>query len=187
MLALLKDTWTEVAFLLGIGSGFWIALEPPTGGPTGVLSGFVGAFVVAAALGVRGTLQHWRDLPVARVTTLVLAVVFLVAAVPTFATYVADRSNLVLPYGTEKVELVRGTTYHTEILGIKMRELKTDSDLLDAAGGAEGREFVWRRASILTAERRLIVGYLLTLLFTLIATMLFVEVLRFERASPPPR
>ena len=184
MLALIKETWLEVAFLLSLSGGFWVTLEPPVGNLSGVLSSFVGAFIVAAALGVRVFLKHSVQ-PSARAMTMAFALASLVAAVAMFGTYVADRSNLVLAFrsGDETVELVRGTVYQPGVRAVKESRAITDNKLLAGAGGIQGRESVWTTESILAAERRLTFGYVLSLLFTLLSTMLFVEILRSERTS----
>ena len=184
MLALIKETWLEVAFLLSLSGGFWVTLEPPVGNLSGVLSSFVGAFIVAAALGVRVFLKHSVQ-PSARAMTMTFALASLVAAVAMFGTYVADRSYLVLAFrsGDETVELVRGTVYQPSVRAVKESQTITDNTLLAGAGGTQGRESVWTPESILAAERRLTFGYVLSLLFTLLSTMFFVEILRSERTS----
>lgn len=183
MLKLLKETWEEITFLSALGGGFWYTLEPPITSSVGVMSGFVGAFVLAAALVVRAVLQQWGMQSRVQIATLVLSVVFLLAAVPTFVVYVVDRSNLIFQYehGGESIEIVRGTEYQSDILEIKANESMTDSDLLDSAGGPSGRDLVWTRQSTSKAEARLTIGYVLSLLFTLVSTIFIVEVLRVWR------
>ena len=188
MLALIKKTWGEVAFLLGLSGSFWLTLEPPVGGLSGALSGFVGALTLAAALGARSVLEHWQSQLAVRAIIIVLGFALLVAAVPTFAFYFADRSNLVLTYQGNNI--VGGTEYHSHILDIKKHEAgnnigMTDIDLLNRMGanGAGKRYLVWTRESILAAERRLSVGYAMSLLFTLLSTIFFIEILRIGRTS----
>ena len=189
MLALIKKTWTEVAFLLGVSGGFWLTLEPPVGGLPGALSGFVGALTLAAALGVRSVLEYWQNQLVVRTAIIVLGFALLVAAVPTFAIYFADRSNLVLTY--QGTNIVRGIDHHPHILDIKKKHQSeegvgiTDIGLLTRMGenGATKRDLVWTRESILAAERRLSVGYAMCLLLTLLSTIFFVEILRIGRTS----
>ena len=185
MLKLIKETWEEIAFLVALAGGFWYALEPPITGSTGVISGFVCALVLAAALVVRAVLQQWGMQARVRIAVLVVAVVFLVAAVPIFVVYVVDRSDLIFPYEHEggAIEIVRGTEYKPGVLEVKTSESMTDGELLHTAGGSNARDLVWTRQSISEAESRLTIGYVLSLLFTLVSTVFIVEVLRVWRGQ----
>lgn len=185
MLSLLRETWGEIAFLSAVGGGFWFTLEPPIGNNVGVLSGFAGAFVLAAALGVRSILRRWHDQFRVVIAVQVLAVVFLLAAVPILATYVVKESNLVIDYseGGRTFEIVRGTEYHEAVFDVKISEGMSDSKLLRSRGGIENRDLVWKRKSIMDAESDLVVGYMMSFLLTLISTMFFVEVLRIRRTE----
>ena len=113
----------------------------------------------------------------------VLAVVLLLASIPVFATYVVKRSNLIFDYNNNGhiVEVVRGTEYHKMIFKVKVTKKMTDEKLLNSFGGIESRDLVWKRESIIEAERDLAVGYMMSFLLTLISTILFVEVLRTRR------
>ena len=187
MLQLLKETWVEIAFLLGISGGFWFTLEPPVGNLSGALYGFVGAITLAFALGVRVTLGNGSNQPSVRVINWmsVLAFVFMLAAILIFLVYVDDRSSLVFEYKTESetLELVRGTEYQPSIQDIKKSENMTDIDLLNASGGVNARDVLWTNSSIQAAEYRLTIGYFLSLLFTLLSTILFIEILRVRRGQ----
>ena len=185
MLQLLKETWAEIAFLSALGGGFWFTLEPPIGNSVGVLSGFAGAFVLAAALGVRSILRRWHEQFRVVIAVQVLAFVFVLASVPILATYVVKRSNLVLDYdsGGQIVEIVRGTEYHEMIFGVKMDKKMSDVKLLNSYGGIDNRDLVWTRESIIEAELDLVVGYMMSFLLTLISTVFFVEVLRIGRTE----
>lgn len=180
---LIKQTWEEITILVALGGGFWYALEPPIPGPVNILSGFVCTAALAAALAVRASLQSWGTRRGVRTLVLMLAVVFLLAAVVMFINYVVARSNLVFKYPHEQmtIEVVRGKEYQQDVLEMKVQNGLTDSELLAAAGGIRGRDLVWTRESIAKAERRLAVGYVLSLLFTLLSTIFVVELLRDRR------
>lgn len=180
MLEQIRQTWAEIALLLGVGGGFWLTLEPPVGELSGTLSGFVGAVSLAAVFGVRSVLSHYPESRGVRNATLAAALACLVVAVLAFAVFVVDRSSLVMKYeqGGATTELVKGTRYHTAILSVKRQQMMSDMDLLRSVGGPGNREAVWERASIVDAERRLALGYVLALLLTLWSTMFFVETLR---------
>ena len=183
MLKLIRDMWQEIAFLATLAGGFWYSLEPPITGSIGVISGFVCAFVLAAALMVRAILQQWGMQTRIQIAVLVLSGLLLITSVPIFVVYVVDRSNLILEFehGGETVEIVRGTEYQPDVLKVKASESMTDSDLLDSAGGPSGRDLVWTREAISKAESRLTVGYVLSFLFTLVSTVFIVEVFRVWR------
>ena len=180
MLEQIKQTWAEVVLLLGLSGGFWLALEPPVGEVAGTLSGFVGAITVAAVFGVRSVLRHFRNSRTVLGATLGIALGFLVVAVPAFAIFVVDRSRLVLPYEENgaTIELIRGTEYYPDVLAVKRADKLSDMQLLNNVGGAKNRDLIWVKGSIVKAERRLAVGYVLTLLLTLLSTMFLVETLR---------
>lgn len=172
---------------MGLSSGFWVMLEPPIGIQSGALSGFVGSIALAVALGVRVTLGHGSSQPSVRVVNWLklLAFVFLLAAIPMFLIYVTDRSSLVFEYkaGGEMQQLVRGTEYHPGVKAVKKDRGMTDTELLNASGGAEARNSLWTDSSLQAAEWRLSVGYVLSLLFTLLSTIFFIEILRVWRDS----
>ncbi|MEQ8185832.1 hypothetical protein [Marinobacter salarius] len=181
MLAILKETWGEIAFLMGLSGGIWYLLEPPIHGSSGTLSGFVGVVVLGTALGVRATLRQWTC---RYVTVLILGLGFVAIsmAVVFFADYVVQRSHLVMNYRigpTQTVEIIRGMEYQP---GVDY-ELRTDQGLLSDAGGLNGRSLIWTRESIIESERRLSIGYVRTALATLLAAMFFVEILRLGAAS----
>ena len=106
-----------------------------------------------------------------------------------FLTYIVDRSDLVLTcqIGGKAVELVRGTKYQPDILKVKETETISDCRLLAYAGGIQGREKVWKPESISKARQCLILGYFLSLLFTLLSIAFFIEVLRCSSASKRDR
>ena len=185
MYKLIKETWAEVFFLLALSGGFWLMLEPPLDVPRGVLSGFVGVVAVAVALGVRGVLKNYGGHSTMRLVIKIIAFVFLLAAIITFIIHIVDRSHYILSYKTTNitVEVVIGSEYQPKVKKIQQNEefLKSDIDLLKASGGPDKPELIWTPESILAAEKRLAIGYLLSLLFTLFSTMFFVEILRFGK------
>lgn len=181
MLKLLKETWKEIGFLLAVAGGFWGLLQPPIGAHPEAYTGFVGSAVLAAALGVRATLNVWGAKPWVIPVVLSLALVSLIAAVGGFYVYVPDRSSLVFTYEVDvgnRVEVIRGTEYQPHIAAIKQKSVLTDEDLLGEAGGIDARELVWTRASLDEAERHLAGLYMLTALTTLLSIMFSLEVLR---------
>ena len=183
MLAVIKKTWREVAFLLVISGGFWFALEPPVFNPTGTLTGFVGAVSVAAALGIRSVLEHWRQSRHVRLVIIGAALAFLTATIPAFWVYVSSHSKHVTDYelnGTT-IQLIKGMEYRPEILPLTLNPVNTDQVLLDRADGQ--RESIWTPESIYEAERILTIWYVLTQLSTLLATIFAVEFLRNSRPT----
>ena len=185
MIKLIKETWGEVSFLIALSGSFWIMLEPPLDVPQFVLSGFVGAISVAAALGVHSVLKNYGNHKPVLLIIIIIAFVFLLAATITFGIHIVDRSHFIRSYTTknETVKLVIGSEYKSKIEAMQQNEksFKSHNDLLAASGGPERRELIWTRESILAAEKRLAIGYVLSLLFTLFSTMFFVEILRFGK------
>ena len=180
MTPLLKETWKEIAFLMGLGGGFWYTLEPNIGVESGVFSGFVSAFALAAVLETRSIVNQYSAHAVFRIALVVLGFAFLFVSVPLFSTYLVDRSNLTFEYETNTgpVRVVRGTVYHPDIFKAKYEEKLSDSALLVKAGGPNRRDLIWTRSSIILSEKKLAMEYVLTSLSTLISLIFFIEVLR---------
>lgn len=185
MLAILKETWKEVAFLISLAGGFWYLLEPPIHGSSGIFSGFVGTVALSGALCVRAMLRQWTGRHTT-ITMLALGVLSLSTAVPLFTSYVVERSQLVVKFQTSEsqtVEVIRGTEVQP---WVAEPELKTDQELLSDAGGANARRLIWTPDSIIEAERRLAMGYVLAALATLLAAIFIVEILRLRTVAGDP-
>lgn len=183
MLSLLEDTWKEILFLMGLASGLWYLLEPQIGGQSGALSGYVAVTVFGMALGLRSILVLFGQNRVILLSLLVLGIFSALAAVVSFGNYFVTRSQLVMQYQTgpqQTVELIRGDTYQPDVQKILQHERKSESELLNAAGGLDGRYRVWTRASIWQAERELTWKYLLMALSSLFGVACFVEILRLK-------
>ena len=181
MMGLLRETWGEILFLMGLGGGLWYLLEPPIGAQSGVLSGFVSITILSLALALRSTLAMFSQKQLVPVFLLALGMFSALVAVVLFGNYFVIRSQLIMQYQTgpqQTVEVVRGDTYQPIVLEILKKERKSDSDLLNAAGGIDYRHEVWTKASIWQAERELTWKYLLMALSSLFGAMCFVEILR---------
>ncbi len=181
ILGLLKETWGEISFLTGLAGGLWYLLEPPIGGQSGVLSGFVAITILSLALALRSTLAMFSQKQLVPVFLLALGIFSALFAVVSFGNYFVIRSQLVMQYQTgpqQTVEVVRGDTYKPIVLEVLKKERKSDSDLLNAAGGIDHRHEVWTKASIWQAERELTWKYLLMALSSLFGVACFVEILR---------
>ena len=99
--------------------------------------------------------------------------------------YVVCRSDLVIEYqpNGEIIEIVRGTEYKNGIREMKETQGFNITKLLNSVGGPDNLNSVWTEESISEAKSYLIVGYILSLVFTLLSTMLIVEVIRNRRDS----
>lgn len=181
MLGLLKEARKEILFLMGLASGLWYLLEPPIEGQSGALSGYVAVTIFGMVLGLRSTLVLFDQNRVIRLCLLVLGIFSAFAAVVAFGNYFVTRSQLVMQYQTgpqQTVEVIRGDTYEPIVQEILQQGRMTDSEILDAVGGLDGRYMVWTRASIWQAERELTWKYLLMALSSLFSVACFVETLR---------
>ena len=186
MLDLLKETWKEISFLMGLAGGLWYLLEPPIGAQSGVLSGFVAITILSLALALRSTLAMFSQYQLVPVILLVCGIFSALIAVVSFGNYFVTRSQLVMQYEIgpqQTVEVVHGDTYQPIVLEVLKIERKSDSDLLNAAGGIDHRHEVWTKASIWQAERELTWKYLVMALSSLFGVACFVEILRLKLKS----